>query len=79
MSDGPPPFQPDRTFQSAIADAQRDYARLLHAHSPSWEINLYGAVVYRCSCDDKARNALALDAHILVAVKNARGPVRRAK
>ena len=77
MSDGTSP--PDRTYDSAIADAQRDYARLLHFHSPSWIIRLDGSVEWHCACDGKARNALSLDAHILVAVRTARGPVRRPK
>ena len=77
MSDGP--LSPDKTWQDAINEAQRDYARLLHHHSPSWSIRLDGSVEWSCACDGKARNALALDAHILVAVRQARGPVRRPK
>ena len=81
MSESTPiPLQPDKSFDSAVQEAQRDYARLLHAHSPSWSINLSGSVVWRCGCSDStARNAAAMDSHILTAVRNARGPVRRAR
>ena len=80
MTHQPPPFQPDKTFNSAIEEAQRDYARLLLGHSPSWSVNLSGSLIWRCSCTETVpRNTAAMETHILTAIKNARGPVRRAK
>ena len=75
---GPSESDPnDLTINQAIEAAQRDYARLLHAHSPSWSIDLTGHVRWTCSCSESSpRNAVALDTHILSEVKKARGPVR---
>jgi hypothetical protein len=75
---GPPQRDPDDlTISEALERAQKDYARLLHLHSPSWQIDLTGAVRYYCSCSESTpRNADALDRHILEAVRTERGPVR---
>jgi hypothetical protein len=73
----PTPQPRDLAFSEAVDLAQRDYARLLHMHSPSWSLDLAGEVVWRCECSrDVPRNAAALDKHILTEVRRARGPVR---
>lgn len=78
IDSGPSP-QPD-SFKEAVKLAQRDFARLLHIHSPSWSLDLSGAVEWRCDCSpDVPRNAAALDRHILSEVRRARGPVRAPK
>jgi hypothetical protein len=70
----------DRSIMDAIRDAQRDYARLLHLHSPSWSIDLTGAVRWTCSCSESTpRNTAAIDTHLLTEVRRARGPVRGPK
>jgi hypothetical protein len=69
---------PDLTLKQAEQVAQRDYARLLHAHSPAWSIDIFcGLVRWTCSCDKPGPyNAAALDTHILKEVRDERGPVR---
>jgi hypothetical protein len=74
---GPSTSDPnDRTLKEAEQDAQRDYARLLHAHSPSWSIDIFAGIVrWSCSCDHPGpRNAAAMDKHILEAIRAERGP-----
>ena len=72
----PQPPQPD-SFQQAVQDAQKDYARLTHAHDIAWAVDLSMTVKFRCSCSaDKERNAEAMVTHILTSIRNARGPVR---
>lgn len=78
---GPKPTLPspsDLSLKEAEQEAQRDFARLLHAHSPSWSIDIFqGTVRWTCSCASPGpRNAAALDSHILAEVKKARGAVR---
>lgn len=74
----PPPH--DRSFAEAVDLAQRDYARLLHAHSPTWSLDLTGAVRWACSCSEGTpRNTAAIESHILAEVKRARGPIRDPK
>lgn len=71
-----PAPQPD-TFDEAISRAQRDFARLLHYHSPSWELNLSGEVAWRCTCSLGTRRVgQAMDAHIKDVVRKERGPTR---
>lgn len=82
ISYGPPtPPQPrDQSFAEAVDLAQKDYARLLHLHSPVWSLDLAGEVRWRCDCSpDVPRNSAALDKHILTEVRRARGPVRPPK
>ena len=70
------PLSPD-TFTEAVDRAQRDYARLLYVHSPTWSLNLHGAVEWTCGCASPGpRNAEQNDRHLLEAVRKARGPVR---
>ena len=81
MSLGPTPPPPDdRSFREALDLAQKDYARLLHAHSPTWSLDLTGCVRWTCSCSEGTpRNAAALDSHILTVVRKVRGPIREPK
>jgi hypothetical protein len=74
----PPPPPDSRTLKEAEQEAQRDFARLLHAHSPSWSIDIFTSIVrWTCSCESPGpRNAAAMDSHILAVVQKARGPVR---
>ena len=68
--------QPD-SFAGAVERAQRDYARLLYVHAPTWSIDLTGTVAWTCSCTSPGpRNAEANDRHIKEAVRKARGPIR---
>lgn len=73
---GHPPPNPDRTLAEAEREAQKDYARLLYAHSPSWSINVFtGEVRWTCSCSSPGpRTAAQQDLHILKVVREARGP-----
>ncbi len=68
----------DRSLKEAEEEAQRDFARLLHAHSPSWSLDIFtGMVRWTCSCPSPGpRNAAAMDTHILAEVKKARGAIR---
>ena len=77
---GPPTQSSDRTFRAAVDDAQRDFARLLHEHSPTWSLDLLGMLRWTCTCPNPGpRNTAALETHILEAVRKARGPVRGPK
>jgi hypothetical protein len=68
------------TFSEALEVAQRDYARLLYEHAPTWSLDLSGAVVWTCCCGSPGpRNAAANDQHIKESVRKARGPVRPPK
>jgi predicted metal-binding transcription factor (methanogenesis marker protein 9) len=71
----------DRTLKEAEDAAQRDFARLLHGHSPSWGIDTWtGSVLWACSCNSPGPyNHAALDKHVMEAVRKARGPVRPPK
>ena len=76
----PQPRPPDDTYEAAIAQAKRDYARLLHLHSPYWRVDIECKTVeWACACDDVPRNAAAMDSHIINAVNEARGPVKQKK
>ena len=71
---------PDDTFTEAVDRAQRDYARLLYEHAPTWSIDLTGTFCWTCSCASPGpRNAEALERHLKEAVRKARGPVRPPK
>ena len=69
---------PDLTLKEAQDAAQKDYARLLHEHSPSWTLDVFTATVrWWCTCNRPGpRNAAAMDSHIIDSVRAARGPTR---
>jgi len=80
LNSGPPPSPSDRSFKDAVDEAQRDYARLLYVHSPTWRINTAGTVEWVCGCPSPGpRTAEQNDRHILEAVRKVRGPVRPPK
>lgn len=80
--DGPnqsasPPDPHDLTLEQAVKEAQRDYARLLYLHSPTWSVNLYGTVEWSCTCASPGpRNAESNDRHLLESIRKVRGPTR---
>jgi hypothetical protein len=80
VSNGPEHPQPDFTYDAALKQAQRDYARLMHLHDLSWRVDVACKRVYvHCSCDDMPRTPSAVVDHILASVKSARGPKPIAK
>lgn len=80
LSTGPIPPPRDRSFIDAVDEAQRDFARLLYVHSPTWRINTAGMVEWVCTCPSPGpRTCEANDNHIKEAVRKARGPVRPPK
>lgn len=73
---GPPTS--DLTYPEAIKAAQVDFARLMHLHDVSWRVDLAcSRLILYCSCDNAERTPKALEAHIIKAVHDARGPVKR--
>ena len=80
VSNGPEHPQPDLSYDAALKQAQRDYARLMHLHDLSWRVDVDCTKLFvYCSCDDIPRSPQAMQNHILDAVKQARGPKPIAK
>lgn len=71
----------DLTLKEAEQEAATDYKRLAHGHIPSWSVNVFhGTIRWTCSCwSPGPRNAAEMDAHLLDAVRKARGPTRAPK
>jgi hypothetical protein len=80
MTLGPPAPSPDRTYTDAVDEAQRDFARLLYQHSPTWRITTDGMVEWVCTCGSPGpRDSVQIERHIKEAVRKVRGPTRPPK
>lgn len=68
----------DLSYGEAVHETRQDFARLRHLHAVDWEVDLdCVTVALVCACDKVPRDPASLKNHIIKAVRDARGPVKR--
>ena len=74
---GPAPSPSDRSFNDAITESQKDYARLAHIHTILWKFDLAGQLWMHCTCTEwVARTPASMESHIVTEIRRVRGPTR---
>lgn len=75
---GPTPPQPEPldTYDAAVVEARKDFARLARGHVLFWQLDPNGALYIVCSCDDRRRTLTGIEGHIREAIRKLRGPVK---